>query len=160
MPTSNTRSKLERQLEAELPLFVNAQTMFQVAVADQVGVPVNDLYCLQLIISGIADTPTGLARHMGITTGAMTKMLDRMERERLVRREADPDDRRRLLVRPLSLRDKEFNALYSPMGRFLKQQMGLLNDSQLRALLRFIRSSRDACTEQTQRLRSRGRRAG
>jgi DNA-binding MarR family transcriptional regulator len=148
------RSQLESALTEEIPLFVNAQTLFQVAVAERIGVPVNDLYCLQLIISGIADTPTGLARRMGITTGAVTKMLDRMERERLVRREPDPDDRRRLVVRALSERDKEINALYAPMSGFLEEQMALLNDSQLRAVLNFISASREACTEQTLRLRA------
>jgi DNA-binding MarR family transcriptional regulator len=41
-----------------------------------------------------------LAEHMGLSSGAMTNRLDRMEAAGLIRRLADPHDRRGVLVEP------------------------------------------------------------
>jgi DNA-binding MarR family transcriptional regulator len=43
-------------------------------------------------------TPTELSRSTMLTTGGMTKRLDRLEANGLVRREADPRDRRGKLI--------------------------------------------------------------
>jgi DNA-binding MarR family transcriptional regulator len=43
-------------------------------------------------------TPGQLARHASLSTGAMTNRLDRLEAAGLVRRQPDPDDRRRIQV--------------------------------------------------------------
>jgi len=42
--------------------------------------------------------PGKLAKHLGLSTGAMTNRLDNMERRGLVRRLDDPDDRRGVIV--------------------------------------------------------------
>ncbi|QNE48537.1 MarR family transcriptional regulator [Glaciihabitans sp. INWT7] len=44
-------------------------------------------------------TPKALAQELGLTTGAMTAMVDRLEASRLVLRRPNPDDRRSLYVR-------------------------------------------------------------
>ncbi len=43
-------------------------------------------------------TPTALSRSTMLTSGAMTNRLDRLEARGLVRREADPSDRRGVLI--------------------------------------------------------------
>ena len=42
--------------------------------------------------------PGKLAKHLGLSTGAMTNRLDNMERRRLIRRLDDPDDRRGVII--------------------------------------------------------------
>jgi DNA-binding MarR family transcriptional regulator len=49
-------------------------------------------------VFGGATSPKALARLLGTDTAGMTRMLDRLERKGLVRRSADPDDRRALVV--------------------------------------------------------------
>ena len=75
-------------------------TLFQSAVTEWAGVNATDMGCLRLLfIKGIA-TPTELARHTGLTSGATTAMLDRLEKAGLIERRPNPDDRRGILVVP------------------------------------------------------------
>ncbi|MFZ1753477.1 MAG: MarR family transcriptional regulator, partial [Caldilineaceae bacterium] len=56
--------------------------------------------CLRLLfLKGVA-TPTELARHTGLTSGATTAMLDRLEKADLIERRPNPDDRRGVLITP------------------------------------------------------------
>jgi DNA-binding MarR family transcriptional regulator len=56
--------------------------------------------CLRLLfLKGIA-SPSGLARHTGLTSGATTAMLDRLEKAGFIERRPNPDDRRGTLIAP------------------------------------------------------------
>jgi DNA-binding MarR family transcriptional regulator len=154
---SRSRSELMAAAAAEIPLFVSATVLFQVAVADQLGLQVSDLHCFNLVSSGLATTPTQIAERMGLTTGAVTKMLDRMEGHRLVRREADPHDRRRLIVRAVDDRADELAELYAPMAGFLAGQLAGRSADQLRFLVEFVQAGREAALLETARLRDGGK---
>jgi DNA-binding MarR family transcriptional regulator len=157
---SSERDELEAAATAEVPQFVTATVLFQSAVADQVGVPVGDLHCLNLVLAGIADTPSQLADRMGMTTGAVTKMLDRMEAQRLVVREHDQRDRRRVLVRALPDRQAELAGYYAPMSGFLAERIATLPDRELHFLAEFSRTSREVALRAAVELRAGGRRHG
>jgi DNA-binding MarR family transcriptional regulator len=75
-------------------------TLFRNAVSEWAGVNATDMECLRLLfLKGIA-TPSELARHTGLTSGATTAMLDRLEKAGLIERRPNPDDRRGTLVVP------------------------------------------------------------
>src|SRR5216684_4723718 len=78
-----------------------ATIMFHAAVADRMGVSVTDAKCRSILLQLGPMTAGALARHLGLTTGAVTGVIDRLERARLVRRVADPKDRRRVIVEPV-----------------------------------------------------------
>jgi DNA-binding MarR family transcriptional regulator len=68
------------------------------AVADRFGLHRTDLRCLE-IIGRAGPLPAGrLATIAGLSTSAVTAVIDRTERAGYVRRGADPADRRRVLV--------------------------------------------------------------
>ncbi|WP_409491358.1 MarR family winged helix-turn-helix transcriptional regulator [Amycolatopsis sp. cmx-11-12] len=140
----------------EIPRFVSATVLFHTAMAERLGVSPTELHGLQLVISGEATSPTQLARALGMTTGAVTRMLDRMEAQDLVERVPDPADRRRLLVRPLPDRLGEVSDLYSPMARFFGDRLGRLDRRQLAALLGVMTDGRAFAEEEATRLRNRG----
>jgi len=152
------RPELAAELAAEIPLLVNATVLLQLAVADQLGVPVVDLHCLALVQAGTATTPTQIAERLGMTTGAVTKMLDRMQAERLVNRVPNPDDRRGVLVEARSDRAEELARLYRPMAEHLGEQVAGWTDNQLEFLSDFARRSREAALAEATRLRREGRR--
>ncbi|MGS2647127.1 MarR family transcriptional regulator [Streptosporangium sp. LJ11] len=154
---SKGRGELEAAVVALIPQFVSATTLFQNAVADQLGVPVNDLHCLNLVGSGQAVTPTQIAERMGMTTGAVTKMLDRMQEQRLIRREHDPGDRRRVIISQLPDRLAELGELYRPMAVFLQQRLTACTTDQLRFLADFTGAARDVALDQSALLRSTGK---
>src|SRR6187397_2137203 len=85
------------------------------AVAASLGINPTDLRCLQLIAEESDLTPSRLAELSGLTSGAVTGVLDRLEREGFVRRDADPDDRRRVFVRVDPKRMAAMAAAYRPL---------------------------------------------
>lgn len=121
-----------------LPRFVGSTVLFHSAVAERLGVTPTELHCLHLLHGGVSDSPTELARLLGMTTGAFTRLLDRMERHRLAERVADPADRRRLIVRPLPNRMTELAEAYAPMARFVGERLAKLDRRQLTALVDFL----------------------
>ena len=88
--------------------------VFHEAVAERLGINATDLKCLELAVGEAEITPSRLAELTGLTSGAITGVLDRLERRGIVRREADPDDRRRVVVRVDPDRAAEITALYQP----------------------------------------------
>ncbi|OXM54325.1 MarR family winged helix-turn-helix transcriptional regulator [Amycolatopsis alba] len=144
----------------EIPRFVSATVLFQTAMAERLGISATELHGLQLVISGAATSPTELARALGMTTGAVTRMLDRMESRRLVERAPDPADRRRLAVRPLPDRLADVADLYSPVARFFGDRLARLDRRQLAALLGVLTDGRAFAEQEAARLRSEPRKEG
>ena len=75
-------------------------TMFRNAMAEWVGLNVTAMECLRFLFLNSISTPSELARHTGLTSGATTAMLDRLEKAGLIERRPNPDDRRGTLIVP------------------------------------------------------------
>jgi DNA-binding MarR family transcriptional regulator len=76
-------------------------TLLSQSVADRLKINVTDLQCLAVVASAGPMTAGQIAEATGLTTGAITGVVDRLEKAGLVRREDDPTDRRRVVVRAL-----------------------------------------------------------
>ncbi len=75
-------------------------TLFRNAMSEWAGVNPTDMECLRLLFARGVATPSELARHTGLTSGAATAMLDRLERAGLIERRPNPADRRGYLISP------------------------------------------------------------
>lgn len=75
-------------------------TLFRDAMSEWAGLHTTDLECLRLLFAQGVATPSALARHTGLTSGATTALVDRLERAGLVERRPNPDDRRGTLITP------------------------------------------------------------
>src|SRR5512135_3233265 len=96
----STKTDLKkRALKAVAEYAVNL-TRFRNAMSEGMGFNVSDMECLRLLfLRGIA-TPSELARHTGLTSGATTAMLDRLEKGGFIDRQPNPNDRRGTLITP------------------------------------------------------------
>jgi DNA-binding MarR family transcriptional regulator len=114
--------------------------LFHQAVAGRLGIHGTDLKCLDLVRGEPRLTPGRLAELTGLTTAAVTSILDRLERAGFVQRERDPSDRRKILVRPLPGRVEEVARLFAPLEQALSdlfeqyttEELALLNEFALR----------------------------
>ena len=96
--TNSKKIDLKKRALAAVREYGVHLTLFRNAVSEWAGVNVTDMECLRLLfLKGIA-TPSELARHTGLTSGATTAMLDRLEKAGLIERRPNPDDRRGTLV--------------------------------------------------------------
>lgn len=80
------------------------------------GVSRNDLRCLNMLAEAPAK-PSAIATELGLTTGSVTTLLDRLERANLARRERDPEDRRGVVVHPTEHLFKTLGPLYLSVAR-------------------------------------------
>ena len=159
------RSDLLRLVGYELGREMSARSvMYLQAVAERLGINATDLKCLDLAVRSDAQAPLtagDLARLTGLTTGAVTGVLDRLERAGFVRRERDPADRRRVAIRLLARRERETTALFSSLGRSYAALAADYDDRELAVLHDFMTRSIAVLKEETARLhpRTRGRKS-
>ena len=75
-----------------------ATVLFRNALARKLGVNLTESLCLTVLSIKNRSTPTELSRFTGMTSGAMTALLDRLENRRFIRRTPNPDDRRGVII--------------------------------------------------------------
>ncbi len=141
----------ERALSARVVLFYEA-------VAATIGLNPTDLKCLDLVAGEEYVSPGRLADLSGLTTGAITGVLDRLEAAGMVHREVDPVDRRRFTVRLLPERQSELDGLYGPLHSQTADALAGYGSSERAAIVDFLRRRRDLLEVETDRLRSIARR--
>jgi DNA-binding MarR family transcriptional regulator len=78
--------------------FLTAMAVHLHAQAEAAGLGLTDYYTLNLLGAAGPLTAGQLAGRTGLTTGATTRLIDRLERDGYVRRTADPADRRKVLI--------------------------------------------------------------
>lgn len=97
--TSSTRRALVARNAEVMRDFMAHAVLFQDAVARSAGLNGTDLQAVGLLVAGGPATPGELATRTGLTAGgAITAVVDRLERAGFVTRSRDPQDRRRVLV--------------------------------------------------------------
>lgn len=137
--TDPLRDDLLRKVGFELGRKLSTQTVFlHQLIASKLGVNATDTRCLELI-SRAEETPVTagyLARATGLTTGAVTGILDRLEAAGLVARLRDSDDRRRVLVQITPGAAERVGPLYEGLGDavmkltagYSKEELELISD--------------------------------
>jgi len=98
--TKTTKNDLKKRALMAVREYGIHLTLFRNAMSEWAGLNVTDMECLRfLFLKGVA-TPSELARQTGLTSGATTAMLDRLEKAGLIERRPNPDDRRGTLISP------------------------------------------------------------
>jgi DNA-binding MarR family transcriptional regulator len=121
---TDRRADLLERLDETLRKVGAQSVLMSDTVGRLVGLNSTDLECLDLLYLAGPITAGRLAEHTGLTTGAITAVIDRLERAGFVRRTRDPRDRRRVLVvaSPRSLQRIE------PLYRRLAARTAALNE--------------------------------
>lgn len=112
-----------------------AAVMFHSAIADRFGLSATDWKCAEIVHRMGPLTAGGLAKLSGLTTGAITGVIDRLEREHMVRRGRDPNDRRRVIIHPLPDREEEAMQLFAPFQEALQELHSRYSDEELALIL-------------------------
>lgn len=153
---SRDREQLLRELEVENRRSTVEGVFFFQAVAERSGMNLTDLQCLSVLSLTGPTTAGRLAEMMGLTTGAITGVINRMERAGYVQREKDPADGRRVVIRPVSeelaragadfLGSREDEALHAALAGY--------DDRDLAIILDLMRKSNTVTREETARIRA------
>ncbi len=108
------------------------------AVAARVGLNMTDLECLDIIQMSGGVTAGELARRTGLTTGAITTLIDRLVHSGYAERQDDPSDRRRVLVVPRADRMQALWQLYGPLQSAMEQLYEEYSEEELRTMAAFM----------------------
>jgi DNA-binding MarR family transcriptional regulator len=93
-----TKQDLEHQVIMGAREYGISTVLFRNAVGSKIGVNVTDMECLALLFFKGISTPTELSKYTGLSSGATTAMLDRLEKAKLIKRRPNPKDRRGTLI--------------------------------------------------------------
>jgi|SRR5579871_636969 len=148
------RTALREEVLRELRALTSDVDHFDQAVADFFQVPRTDFRCLDHL-SRIGPVSAGqLADAVGLTTGATTAAIDRLERIGWVQRQSDPADRRRVRValtqEGIRCGEQVFGALRLAAERLLDQY----GPQDLAGILAFLRDTRTLFAERALAVRT------
>ncbi len=162
MPTMKKSSSNTRDITDALGKRLSLATiLFHSAVAERMGVTVTDAKCRSLLLQYGPLSAGDLATHLGLTTGAVTGVIDRLVAAKIVRRAKDGADGRRVVVElvPNPSRDRAIDALFAPMGRRIRELVDELQPRERKVIFDFLSKASGVLETETRELRSRAPRA-
>lgn len=151
---SEERKELLERLSYELGRELSAQTvMFHSAVAEKLGLSVTEHKALDLLGRGGPMTAGQFAEVTGLTTGAITGMVDRLERAGFVKRSADPSDRRKVVIEPIEDKYEEVGWMFASLGQAMRRLLEPYSEEELTIIYSFVSQVPALMREQTQKLK-------
>ena len=155
--TSQNRAQILEKLW-DLGRQVSTQTVFlHQAIAQTIGLNATDTKCVDLILRGPDGKLTAgqIAEMSGLTTGAVTHIIDRLEKKGFVERQRDPNDRRKVLVSVKMENMAEVGPLYVAIGEAYMGLASRYDDEALRIITDYMERSLEISVQQLAKLRNR-----
>jgi DNA-binding MarR family transcriptional regulator len=147
--TAPDRAKLIAELSHQARVSTLWTVLLHNAIASRSGINVTDMQCINLLQLRGPMTPGQLADAMFLTTGgAITTVIDRLEKAGMVRRHRDEQDRRRVLVE--ATQDRPVNELsdrFRPVAELYGKLLDTYTDEQLELILDYLTRTNEASPE-------------
>ena len=137
--------------------FSTAVVLFHSAIAERFGLNATDWKCGEVLSRLGPMNPGQLAEIVGMSTAAMTLVLDRLEQAGFARRERDPHDRRKVIVSPV-MSPEMGQAMGEILGGLHQGMAAMLADytpEQLEVIGNFVQQATLMIEAETARLRKR-----
>ncbi|MHA6765558.1 MarR family winged helix-turn-helix transcriptional regulator [Streptacidiphilus sp. PAMC 29251] len=150
---SNDVGPVEVRLGAAVQAYHGAVDDFDRELARLMGVNETDLRCLELLLGAEEVAPSRLAAKLGLTTGSVTAMLDRLEKLDYLTRTPHPTDRRKTLVRITPQALKRAFGLMTPFLDDSARVLERFSPEQRELVVDFLTVTRETQELHIQRLR-------
>lgn len=120
------------------------------AVAEALGLHVTDLRAVWLL--GEAPRTAGeLAEELGLTSAAVTALVDRLERNGYAARQRSNRDRRKVTIQANPERLREVDSHYQSQGKAMTEVLDAYSDTEFAAIIDFLTRTADVLVEQARR---------
>jgi DNA-binding MarR family transcriptional regulator len=130
-----------------------ANDAFDEVAREKLGINRTDLRCLNIIENHGSMTAGRLAELSGLTTAAVTAVLDRLERAGYARRVRDTEDRRQVQVEITPLLAERATPIWGPLGEEARALLGRMSTDELESLIGFYRLGIELNEKHIQRVR-------
>jgi len=149
------RKKSEQigELIREFRVSGNQDDAFDNLAAQRLGVNETDLHCLNIIENAGGVTAGQLAAQSGLTTGAVTGVIDRLESKGFARRIPDPADRRRVKVEVTKAFYSRADKIWGPVAAEWASSLERFSAEQLDGFHEFLRTTNEITSRHLDRLR-------
>ena len=141
IPPSN--DALVGEVAIAIAQFQNATAVVDAAAADFLGLHATDLRCMGRLYADGPSTAGALADACGLSRGAMTAALDRLERAGYVHRVRGETDRRRVRVEVTPRALELTETIWGPIGAEGIEQLRQMTGDELAFLRDFLRRGRE-----------------
>ena len=131
----------------------NLDDAFDNLAAQRLGVSETDLHCLNIIENAGGVTAGELASQSGLTTGAVTGVIDRLEKRGFARRVADPADRRRVKVEVTKAFYSRAERIWGPVAAEWASALERFSASQLEDFHDILQATNEITRSHLDRLR-------
>ena len=122
--------------------------LFHSRVAEQMGLSGTDHKCLELVIQSPEPITAGrIAALSGLSTGAITGVIDRLEQRGFVRRVRDPHDRRKVLVEVADFDESRYAHLFEGVLELTERVLGQFTPAEWGVIERYHRAIIDGYAE-------------
>jgi DNA-binding MarR family transcriptional regulator len=148
------RAALLTELEHAVRKSSALGVIFGQTVASRVGISSSDLECLDFLNIEGRVTAGRLAELTGLTTGAITGVVDRLEKAGLVRRERDEDDRRKVFIAVVPENVARVGRFYQHLQRGMQKLWETYSDAELKLMLRFMTQGYETMLAATEELKA------
>jgi DNA-binding MarR family transcriptional regulator len=116
------------------------------------GINRTDGRCMDILDRAGRITAVRPAAESGLTTGAVTAVVDRLERAGYVRRVPDPTDRRKVLVEVTEKAGKLAGEIYGGIAARGRRLLDGFSDEQIELFIQLMRGARELTTDNTEEL--------
>ncbi len=147
------RVALMQELEEAMRRSSAQGVLYGQAVANVAGISGSDLECLDFLILEGRVTAGRLAEVTGLTTGAITGVVDRLEKAGFVHRERDESDRRKVFIVTVPENVARVGRYYVPMQEAMHRLWSTYSEAELQLLLRFANEGYKAVLGATEQLK-------
>lgn len=153
--TAMERERLVGEVLRELRALDTADQFMTQASAAALAIHPTDMHAGEILDRQGPMTVGELARAVGISPGAATALVDRLENAGFARRVHDPVNRRRVLVSPTETGAARSRAVFEPLAASSARVIARYSDVDLRLIRDFLRAIQAVVVEHTERLRER-----
>src|SRR5205085_6354294 len=151
---TKARVALLQELEEAMRRSSAQGVLYGQTVANVAGIANSDLECMDILYLEGRVTAGRLAEVTGLTTGAITGVVDRLEKAGLVRRERDENDRRKVFIAVVPENTAKIGRLYQNMQRAILKDWESYSDAELKLLLRFANQGYKTMLSATEELKA------
>jgi len=144
-----------RELGEAVRAYQNALDKADDAVAEILGINRTDARCLDIVDQHGRITAGQLAVEAGLTTGAVTAVVDRLERVGLIRRVRDPEDRRKVWLEVTPAAAEAMGELFEPMMADARRRFDRYSTKDLEMLTGFVHQTIEITEAHNELLRGR-----
>lgn len=156
MPNNRLEQPTEQQEKLTMGMrgLGTRTVLYQQSVAASLGLYNNDFLSIDILHEKGPVTAGELSRLTGLTTGSVTSLIDRLEKNGFVRRQPDPHDRRKVIIVPLYENKEDVSATYLQLHAAMVKLASSYSDEELELITQFLNKASSVLEEQIHHLNS------